>query len=347
MKLVQRTAALCALLIGSLVASGCTTTLVLTYVHEKLTEGDPPLCGRLNSVERALSQRCGNFVPGSLLTKDVTASGLPMCPLTLAARNPRFWPVLPELLSHGAQPEVCLTPPLVALAQAQSCPDFAGATRESLQALRWLAGADARSIHHDVMRMLSCPNARVAGLVDVLDGWLAQGLLPAREIGFSPLGALHPDYLHSSFAAGLEAAGHSARAAFGPHPGQLAPGFEEALRGVHFGALDWWLHRLPELANRVPPSHSNQLAWLPLAQAITPGFMPDADQQRETVIYLLARGADPDRALPHERGRSVLDLARQLNSPLLALLEAPRLSTASRSLAAGGALAAGLGAPAR
>lgn len=331
MKLVQRVAALGAVLIGGVWSSGCTTTLVLSYMHDKLTEGEPPHCLRLNSVERALSPRCGNFVSGSLLTKDVIASGLPQCPLTLAARDARLWPVLPELLSHGAQPEVCTTPPLVALAQADSCPDFARATPASLQALRWLARADARSIDHDTMRMLSCPKARSAGLADALDEWLGEGLLPAAGLRFSPLSALHPDYLHSSFAAALEAQGHKARAAFGAHTGKLSPGFEEALRGANFAALDWWLHRVPELANKVPPGQNNQLPWLPLAQAITPGFVPDAAQRHDTVVYLLSRGADPERALPHERGRSVLWLARQLNSPLMPLLEAPARAVTART----------------
>ena len=209
MKLLQRATALFALLIAGLLASGCTTTLVLIYAHAKLTEGDPAPCVKLNSVERALRERCGPFVHGSLLTKDVTASGLPQCPLTLAARDPKFWPVLPELLAKGALPEACLDAPLVALAQRHACPDFATASRAELQALRWLAVADARSIHHDAVRMPSCPNARAAGLHDVLDGWLAQGLLPAKALAFSPLGALHASHLRSDFAQKLQAQGHS------------------------------------------------------------------------------------------------------------------------------------------
>ena len=335
MQLVQRAAALLLLACGSLLASGCTTTMLLSYVHDKWTEGDPPPCARLNSVERALSARCGAHVDGSLLAKDIGASGLPHCPLAIAARDPKFWPVLPELLSRGAQPEACLTPPLVALAERDPCPDFARASRDVLAALRWLAMADARSIHHDAMRMLSCPNARAAGLAGVLDEWLALGLLPASGIGFSPLGALHPSYLPSPLAVALEAEGHRARAAFATQPARLAGGFEAALAGGHFAALDWWLNRLPELANKVPPAQHNQLAWLPLAQAIRPGFVPDPLQQRDTVIYLLARGADPAAALPHERGRSVLGLARQLDSPLVPLLEAPgrqRLAAGSDAL---------------
>src|SRR5204863_1830933 len=157
----------------------------------------------LNSVEQALSGRCGPYQAGSLLTKDVLASGLPRCPVAIAARDPRFWPVLSELLSKGASPEACDEAPLVALAQASPCPDFTAASAESLAALRWLADADAHAIHHDVVRMLSCPKAREAGLSTVLDGWLAQGQLPTRGLPFGPLGALDPTALGSPLALAL------------------------------------------------------------------------------------------------------------------------------------------------
>ncbi len=327
MKLLQRATALAALLIGALLASGCTTTLVLLYAHEKLTEGDPAPCVKLNSVERALRERCGPFVHGSLLKKDVSASGLPQCPLALAARDPHFWPVLPELLAKGALPETCVQAPLVALAQSQPCPNFGAATASELQALRWLAVADARSIHHDAVRMLSCPNARAVALDTVIDTWLAQGLLPAQGLVFSPLGALHPSHLHSPLAQELEAQGHRARAAFGAYTGQLAAGFEEALRVGDWKALDWWLARVPEVVNRVPATQGNQLAWIPLARVLTPSFMPDAVQQRATVDYLLARGANPWQPLPHAPGQSVVSLARELKSPLVSLLDPPRGAT--------------------
>jgi len=329
MKLLQRATALAALLIVGLLASGCTTTLVLMYAHEVLTEGDPAPCIKLNSVERALRERCGPFVHGSLLTKDVTASGLPHCPLALATRDPKLWPVLPELLAKGALPEACVEAPLVALAQNQPCPDFAAASPAELQSLSWLAVADARSIHHDAMHMLSCPNARSVGLDNVLDGWLAHGLLPADGLAFSPLGALHAGHIHSDFARKLEAQGHTARAAFGSYAGRLPGGFEEALRTSDWSALDWWLARVPEVVNRVPATQGNQLAWIPLARVLTPSFMPDPTRQRATVDYLLARGANPWQKLPHAPAQSVVSLARELRSPLLAVLDPPRSPTAS------------------
>ena len=322
MKLLQRLALLGAFtVLLPLAGGGCTTALVVAHVHAQITEGEPVPCVRLNSVERALQPRCGAFVPGSLQAQDIAAPGLPVCPLTLAARDPQFWPVLPELLAKGASPEGCRESPLVALAQARPCPDFGAASPAERQALRWLAVADARAVHHDAMRMLSCPNARAAGLDAALDDWLAQGLLPADgSLAFSPLAALDPQALPSPLSRALEAAGHGARAALGAYNGRLPGGFDAALRGSHWAALDWWLARLPELANRVPPARANQLPWVPLAQVLTPSYVADPAQQRALVAYLLARGADPWRALPHEPSRSVVSYAHELHSPLAALL---------------------------
>ncbi|HJW10981.1 MAG TPA: hypothetical protein VJ598_04295 [Albitalea sp.] len=302
---------------------GCAATAVLGYVVDKANEGSPTACYKLNSVARALTARCGAFEPGSLLAKDVAASGLPRCPLSLAARDPQLWPVLPELIAKGARPEACEQAPLVALAQAQPCPDFTRASSEALQSLRWLAETDPHAVHHDALRMLSCPAARDAGLSSVLDSWLAKGQLPAKGLAFSPLGALHPAYLGSPFARTLEARGHSARAALGAYDGRLAPGFDLALRSSDRAALDWWLDRAPELANRVPPVQGDQFGWVPLARVITPSYVADRQQQRHLVEYLLARGANPWQPLPHQPGQTVVSYARQLKSPLLPLLDPP------------------------
>lgn len=346
MSILHRAAALAALAIVSLLGSGCTTTLVAMHVYDKLTEGDPTPCMRLNSVDRALQERCGKFEPGSLSAKDIRASGMPVCPLTVAARNPVFWPVLPELIAKGASPESCRESPWVALAQADACPDFARATPEQLQSLRWLAEVDANAIQHDVVRVLSCPRARAAGLDGVLDAWAAAGQLDRGQLGFGPLGALHPSHLGSPLALRLEAMGHTAQQSLGSTGGQLTPGFEEALRTSDYAALDWWLRRVPELANRAPPSRGGQLPWVPLARVLTPSFMPDADQQRETVKYLLAHGANPWKPLPHDPRQTVVGLARTLNSPLVATLEAP-VAPATTRLATGRAdTAAGVAAPA-
>lgn len=338
---LHRAAAALALGIVALLTSGCTTSLVVAHVVERINEGAPTPCVKLNSVDRALQERCGPFQPGSLVTKDVTSSGLPLCPLAIAARNPAFWPVLPELIAKGATPESCRQAPWVALAQADACPDFGRASAAELDALRWLAVADANAIQHDVVRALSCPRARTAGLDSILDQWAAQGQLQRGQLAFGPLGALHPSHLNSTLARTLEAQGHTAAAALGAHGGQLEPGFELALRSGDFAAMDWWLARMPELANRVPPTRGNQLPWLPLARVLTPSFVPDAEQQRQTVQYLLSRGANPWRALPHDPNQSVMTYARQLKSPLVATLEAPAPAPVTRVAATAAPAAAG------
>lgn len=330
------------LLAGSLaLLAGCSTPAVLLgvagvatdtsvsweivkHLHAKLTEGDDVPCLRLNSVQRALNPRCGAFVPGSVRVADLRASGLQDCPLGVAARDPRFWPALPEFIEKGALPEACARAPLIELAQAEECPDFAAATPAVRGALRWLADADARAIHPDVLRLLSCPNARLAGLDTVLDGWLAEGALDPGQLGFGPLGALDPGHLGSPLAQALESRGHTARAGLGGFGGARAHGFELALRHADRDALDWWLARVPELANRVPAERANQLPWLPLARVLTPNFLDDPERRAELVEYLLARGADPWQRLPYDSARSVVQYARSLSSPLVALLDPPR-----------------------
>jgi hypothetical protein len=319
---------------GECISPGCAAGAMLSYALDQATEGDPTPCRKLNSVERALSGRCGAYEAGSLLTKDVTASGLPRCPLALAARDATLWRVLPELIEKGAVPERCAESPLVALAQAAPCPDFPAASAESLAALRWLAVVDARAVHHDVVRMLSCPAARSAGLDSVLDNWVAQGQLPTQGLAFGPLGALHPTALSSELSRALEAQGHTARAALGAYAGRLPGGFDAALREGDVAALDWWLDRAPELANRVPPRQGNQLPWVPLARVITPSYLVNPDQQVRMVAYLMSRGADPWRALPHDPSRSVVNLAQTLKSPSLALLDPPMLAAGGRLRAA-------------
>lgn len=327
MNALHRIVAALALTAGTFLLGGCTTTLVVAHLYDKITEGDPTSCFRLNSVERALQPRCGPYVAGSIDAKDIKAAGLPICPLTLAARDPAFWPLLPELIDKGATPEACTTAPWVALAQAHPCPDFAAATPQQIQSLHWLAEADARAIHHDVVRALSCPNARRAGLDAVLDQWLAQDQLRADALPFGVLGALHPSHLNSTLARTLESRGHTAVAGLGAYNGQLAPGFEEALRVADFEALDWWVRRVPALVDRVPPSRANQLPWVPLARVITPAFVPDATRQRELVAYLLAHGAQPWRALPHDPSLSPATLAAKMNSPLADALAGTRVAT--------------------
>lgn len=325
---------------GLALLTGCTTTAmvlgaagvatdtsvtweIVKHLHAKLTEGDDVPCERLDSVQRALNVRCGAFVPGSLRAEDLRHSPLQDCALAVAVREPRFWPAVPEFIAKGASPEACARSPLVELAQADACPDFERASADVRHALQWLAEVDARAIHHDVMRMLSCPNARRAGLDAVLQTWLAQGSLDPGNLAFGPLGALHPGYLDTPFARALEAQGHTAREALGGFDGVQPRGFELALRTSDWAALEWWLARVPELANRVPPAQGNQLPWVPLARVLTPNFLNDPASRADMVAFLMARGADPWQRLPYDAGSTVVQYARSLRSPLLPVLDPP------------------------
>jgi hypothetical protein len=293
-------------------------------------------CYYLNTVERALAPHCLPYQPGLMKAADLAASHkLPMCALAMAARDPRLWPALPELIDKGAMPEACARAPLVELAQQNPCPDFSAATPKERESLLWLAQADARAVHHDVVRMLSCPKARAVGFEQVVERWVAQGQMPAGRIGFSPLSALHPDLLNSPLSDQIEAGGHSVRTALDPFDGKLRPGFEEALRSGNYRALDWWLARAPELANRVPALQGNQLPWVPLAKTLGNDWLDQPGQQQTMVQYLLARGANPGYRLPQQPDMTVLRLARQMNSPLVPLLErapTPRSHVAGRGL---------------
>jgi len=304
---------------------------IVKHLHAKATEGDDMPCNRLDSVQRALNVRCGAFVPGSVLAVDLRNSKLQGCALAVAVGDPRFWPALPEFIDKGASPEDCARSPLIELAQAsspgQDCPDFSTASAAVLQAMRWLAEVDARAIHHDVVRMLSCPSAVRAGLDAPLATWLAQGDLDPGTVSFGPFGALHPDYLGTPFSRALEARGQTARAGLGSYDGVQPRGFELALRSSQWAALDWWLSRVPELANRVPPVQGNQLPWVPLARVLTPNFLTYAASQTEMVGFLLARGANPWQKLPYDAGTSVVQYARLMKSPQLALLDPPATPT--------------------
>ncbi len=312
---------------------------IVKHIHDKWVEGGPVPCYRLDSVERALAPHCQPYLRGTIKAAELAAPHkLPLCPLAVAARDPRLWPVLPELIEKGALPETCARAPLAELAQVDACPDFAAASTPVRESMLWLAQADARAVHHDVVRMLTCPSARAVGFDRAIARWVEQGQMPAGRLGFSPLSALHPDVLGSPLAAQLEAQGHTARAGLDPYNGTLRSGFEEAFRSGHFEALEWWLARAPELANRVPPPQGDQLPWVPLAKTLSNDWLERPEQRQRMAEFLLARGANPAVRLPHQPDMTVLRLARQVKSPLVPLLESAPAPARAR-------VAAGRGVP--
>ena len=312
---------------------------VVKHIHGQLTENDATPCIQLNGVQRALNARC-DYVPGSIRPADVARSGLQECPLAVATRDPRLWRALPELLDKGARPEACPGSPLLALAATDACPDFGAAPADVRDAIRSLAEDDPRAVRHDVFRMLSCPRARAVGLDRVLLTWLDRGDLQPGKISFSPLGAVDPELLVSRFGRELETAGHKPEAALDGYEGVLPSGYELALRNSHWPAIDWWLYRLPRLANLAPPQRGG-LAWVPLQRVLVSGFLQHPDTQRDMVVFLMARGASPAQRLPADPQRSVAAFAAQMKSPMLAVLE-PRTarSGSGAALAAFGATAA-------
>ena len=336
MSVLSRWAAAAVTALGLLATSGCTTTSLLVgaagvasdssvawdivkHIHTKLTEGDPTPCSMLDSVERALSPRCGTFVAGSVREADLASSPFAACALTSAAHDARLWPALPDLIAKGARPQTCALPPAVAFAQAHECPDLSAQTPEVRSAIIGLARTDSRAVHHDVVRWLSCPASRAIGADAVLDTWVTDASLLPGTIAFNPLSALHPSAFDTPLSAALEAQGHRADVSLGSPLGVRPSGFEEALRTSDRGALEWWLARAPQLANRVP---GPQLDWLPLARVMTPNFLLYPDTRAAMVDFLIAHGADPRTRLPHDPGQSVLTMARAAKSPLLGALEA-------------------------
>jgi hypothetical protein len=76
---------------------------------------------------------------------------------------------------------------------------------------------------------------------------------------------------------------------------------------------------------------------VPLAKTLSNDWLDQPGQQQQMVEFLLARGANPAVKLPHQPDMTVLRLARQMNSPLVPLLESASVPRAR--------LAAGRGVP--
>ena len=122
--------------------------------------------------------------------------------------------------------------------------------------------------------------------------WLDRGDLEPGKLSFSPLGAADPELLISRFGRELEIAGHRPETALDGYEGVLPSGYELALRNSHWPAIDWWLYRLPQLANLAPPQRGG-LAWVPLQRVLVSGFLQHPESQRDMVVFLMARGASP------------------------------------------------------
>ena len=315
---------------------------VVKHIHGQLTADDATPCVQLNGVQRALNARC-EYTPGNIRSADIARSGLQECPLAVATRDPRLWRALPELLDRGARVEACPGSPLLALAAADACPDFGAASPEVRDAIRSLAEDDPRAVRHDVFRMLSCPRARAVGLDRVLMTWLDRGDLQPGRISFSPLGAADPELLMSRFGRELETAGHKPETGLDGYDGVLPSGYELALRNSHWPAIDWWLYRLPQLANLAPPQRGG-LPWVPLQRVLVSGFLQHPETQRDMLVFLMARGASPKQPLPSDPRRTVATFAAQLKSPMLSVLEPKTARSGSgAALAAFGAAAAPAG----
>jgi hypothetical protein len=313
--------------------TGCITTAVILANH--YADQLPPACSKLSSVERALTSRCGPYQAGSLLAKDVNTTVASACPLSAFANQPALWKGLPELLAKGATPERCTQAPLLAMAKANACPTFSAMDAPTLNAVRWLAVADAGSLSGPVLHMLSCPQAQQAGLDTVVSQWVAQGQLSPAAANFSVLSYVHPSSLSAPWVGALLAAGHQPLRAVE----QDAAGFEQALAQGNATALAWWTQRAPSLIHRAPRKGEGHVPWLPLARTMSPGFATDDAARLRSATFLLAQGAKLDASLPHDRGTSVGDYARSVQPQLWPALQALPQRTMPRAAAAAAATA--------
>ncbi len=296
--------------------AGCVSTAV--FLATKYGDKLPVACSGLTSVERAIASHCGGYKAGELIAKDVNQTAISVCPLTNFARNPALWHGLPELLAKGANPERCAKAPLLAMAEVQSCPAFSKMAPATLEAVRWLAIADAASINGPVLYMLSCPEAVTAGLSSVVTQWIAQGQLQPNQISFSALSRIHPSGLTQPWVTDLLAAGHQPLRAVQDD----ATGFENALAQGDVVALGWWTQQVPSLVHRAPPRGYGFVPWLPLARTMSPGFAANDAARMRSAEMLMQRGASLNASLPHDRGQSVGDYARSAQPQLWTPLQA-------------------------
>jgi hypothetical protein len=295
--------------------TGCITTATLLAIQ--YAEKMPPFCSKLPSTERAVTERCGGYKVGQIDAKDVNVRVMSSCALTNFANRPSLWHGLPELLAKGATPEGCPKAPLQAMAEANACPAFTQMDASTLDAVRWLAVADAASVSGPVLRMLTCPEATSAGLNSVAAQWAAQGYLAPGNVNFSVLSSIHPISLLQPWVQDLLTAGHQPLRAVEMD----ASGYTQALAQGDVAALDWWTQKAPALIHRVPSKGRGYVPWLPLARTMSPNFAADDATRLRTAQFLIARGARMDASLPHERSISVADYARSVQPQMWPALQ--------------------------
>ncbi len=295
--------------------SGCMTTAAL--VVAQYVETLPTFCNNLSSVERALTSRCGAYKSGTLLAKDVNARVLDACPLTNFARDPARWHGLPELLTKGAVPERCSEAPLLAMAKTTACPAFTQMPASTLEAVEWLAVADAASVSGPVLSMLTCPEAQKAGLSTLVAQWVQQGYLNPEKTSFSVLSSIHPSSLGEPWVDDLITAGHRPAQAIATD----ISGFESALAQGDVAAISWWTQKVPSLVHRAPAKGAGYVPWLPLARTMSPGFAADDSSRLRTAKLLIERGARLDASLPHARHISVSEYARSMQPQMWGALK--------------------------
>lgn len=290
-------------------------------------------CRDMHSVERGLSERCGEYVAGRFAAADVNRAAPEECPLTVATAEPRRWRMLPELVEKGARAERCTTGPLTALMQQPATrldTALRNATKPQIKALAWIVNHDERAIQPEVVRWLSSPAARDAGLENVLLAWADKGLLDPRKTAFEPLAWLHPSALSTPLPTAFLVRGQRAEAAMRSNPGAL----EEALRAGDLAALDWWFARVPGLANLVVDNRELRVNWRPLAYVATPGVIADPKLRQSLTRHLLSRGADPGATLPHQPGMTVMAQAQRMAPDLAPVMQASLTTTRQATLAA-------------
>lgn len=289
-------------------------------------------CKDMHSAERALSERCGEYVSGRIAAADVNTAAPEECPLTLATMEPRRWKMLPELLTKGARADRCTTPPFAALLKRSDTRLDAAVRSASLQqvdALRSIAINDPQSIQPNVVRWLSSPAAREIGLHGVLYTWADRGLLDPRRIGFEPLAALHPSALSTQIPSLFLDRGQRADVAMRSNPGAM----EDALRTGDLAALDWWFSRVPGLPDLVVENRQLRVNWRPLVFVATPGVYNDSKLRQQVASHLLARGADPNATLPQDPAVTVMAHAQRTAPELVPLMKAA-LSARQAAMAA-------------